>query len=55
MKDISARATQEYSGDRVEALIAYLQSEEHSLRNRNRAVWALGQIGDDRACSGEVL
>lgn len=49
VKRISAQATQEYLGDRVEALIAYMQSEKHSLRNRNRAIWALGQIGDVRA------
>ena len=51
VKDIIVRATQEYSGDRVEALIAYMQSEKHNLRNRNRSVWALGQIGDKRALS----
>ena len=51
VKDISARATQEYSGDRIEALIAYVQSKKHSLRDRNRAVWALGQMGDGRALS----
>ena len=51
VKEISAQATQEYSGDRVEALIAYMQSEKHSLRDRNRAIWALGQIGDGRALS----
>jgi hypothetical protein len=48
VKRISARATREYPGDRVEALIAYMQSEKPSLRNRNRAIWALGQIGDGR-------
>jgi len=30
-------------------LIAYVKSEDHSLRKRNLAVWALGQIGDKRA------
>jgi hypothetical protein len=49
IKDISAEATQQYPGDRVEALITYVKSENHSLRKRNLAVWALGQIGDDRA------
>jgi hypothetical protein len=51
VKKISAQATQEYSGDGVEALIAYVQSEKHSLMGRNRAIWALGQIGDERALS----
>jgi hypothetical protein len=49
IKDISAEATSLYPGDRVEALITYVKSEDHSLRKRNLAVWALGQIGDKRA------
>jgi hypothetical protein len=49
VKKISAEATQQYPGDRVEALITYVKSEDHSLRQRNYAVWALGQIGDKRA------
>ena len=49
VRDISARAAQEYPGDRVEALMKYVESEDHTLRRRNRAVWALGQIGDERA------
>jgi len=49
VKEISAQAVQEYPGDRVEALMTYVESEDHSLRQRNRAVWALGQIGDTRA------
>jgi hypothetical protein len=49
VKKISAEATQRYPGDRVEALITYVNSENHSLSQRNRAVWALGQIGDKRA------
>jgi len=49
VKEISAEATQQYPGDRIEALITYVKSENRSLRQRNRAVWALGQIGDKRA------
>jgi len=49
IKNISAEATQQYPGDRVEALIAFVKSEDHSFRERNLAVWALGQIGDKRA------
>lgn len=49
VKEMSAVATKEYPGDRTEALMRYLDSENHSLRERNRAVWALGQIGDGRA------
>ena len=49
VKEMSAEATSEYQGDRVKALIAYVNSESHSLKDRKRAVWALGQIGDQRA------
>jgi len=49
VKDISAEATRQFPGDRIEALITYVDSEDHGLRQRDRAVWALGQIGDERA------
>jgi len=49
VKEISSKAVRQYPGDRIEALIAYVDSENHSLKQRNRAVWALGQIGDERA------
>lgn len=49
VKEISAEAVQQYPGEKVEALITYVDSKNHSLRKRNRAVWALGQIGDKRA------
>lgn len=39
-----------YTGDCVEALISYVDdSDNHTLRKRNQAVWALGQLGDNRA------
>ncbi len=37
VKEISAQATQQYPGDRIEALITYVKSENHSLRKRNHA------------------
>ncbi len=37
------------SGDSVSALLAVANSTEHSLSERNSAVWALGQIGSSRA------
>ncbi|MFB0524791.1 MAG: HEAT repeat domain-containing protein [Phycisphaerae bacterium] len=49
VKEISAEATQQYQGDRVEALIAYINSEDHNLKEKNHVVWALGQLGDERA------
>ncbi len=53
VRNISAEALQERSGDRVLALMTYVGSNKHSLRERNHAVWALGQLGDRRAL--EVL
>ena len=44
-----ARAQREFPGDRVEALMALVDSDRHPFRERNRAIWALGQIGDPRA------
>jgi hypothetical protein len=36
-------------GDRVEALIQFVGDNNQPFRDRNRAVWALGQLGDPRA------
>lgn len=47
--ELGARAMGEFPGDEVEALSALVQSEERTLAERNRAVQALGQIGDSRA------
>ena len=49
VKQMSAEAVKEFPGDRVQALMAYAGSENYTLKKRNRAVWALGQIGDSRA------
>jgi hypothetical protein len=46
---VSTSAIQVYGGGSVEALIQFVDDERHSLRERNRAVWALGQLGDARA------
>lgn len=45
----SEAALLERPGDRVPALMAYVESPAHTLRDRNRAIWALGQLGDARA------
>ena len=44
-------AQSEYShpGDDVAAMMDYVRSESHSLRERNLVVWALGQARDSRA------
>ena len=41
-------AINQYEGDCVEALIQVVDGEMNSYSDRNRAIWALGQIGDDR-------
>ena len=35
--------------DDVQALVTYILSSDHSLRDRNRAIWAVGRLGDPRA------
>jgi len=37
------------SGDSVTALLAMANSTRYPLSARNRAIWALGQLGDPRA------
>ena len=49
LKSIGDKAQNEYPGDRIEALISLVDSENHSLKEKDRAVWALGQFGDRRA------
>jgi len=49
VRTVSAAALHEQPGDRIEALMAYAESPTHNLRERNRVVWALGQLGDSRA------
>lgn len=49
VRDISDEALRDHPGDRIEALVALVESDDHPLRERNRAIWALGQLGDPRA------
>ncbi|MDI9549450.1 MAG: HEAT repeat domain-containing protein [Chloroflexota bacterium] len=42
-------ATETYSGDCVAALVQLLDDEGNGFRERNNAIWALGQLGDSRA------
>ena len=44
-----AEASAQFPGDDVEALLALLTSENHNLREKNRAIWALGHLVDKRA------
>jgi HEAT repeat protein len=45
--DLAVRAYP--AGDRVMALVAFVESEDQPMAARNRAVWALGQLRDPRA------
>lgn len=47
--DAVSKATRAFPGDPAEALIAMATSEDVALKDRNRAIWALGQLGDARA------
>lgn len=42
-------AQAKYEGDCVEALISYLDDENNDFKSRNSAIWALGQLGDNRS------
>ena len=42
-------AQQEYEGDCVEALMKFIEDETNNYREKNNAIWALGQLGDKRA------
>ena len=44
-----AQVAHPYPGDAVAAMLEYVQSDLHTLRQRNLAVWALGQARDSRA------
>ncbi|MFZ2024870.1 MAG: HEAT repeat domain-containing protein [Microgenomates group bacterium] len=42
-------ASRTYGGDCVTALSTLLSDEHRGFRERNNAIWALGQLGDSRA------
>ncbi len=51
-RDVKAtclKAQKEYQEDCVNSLIKLVQSEERTFKERNTAIWALGQLADKRA------
>ena len=44
-----AQSAHPYPDDNIAALIDFVDSDEHGLRDRNRAVWVLGRLRADRA------
>jgi hypothetical protein len=51
VSDEALRCDPGSAGDRIGALMALVESEQYGIRERNRAIWALGQLGDPRALS----
>ena len=49
VNQVCSDAKMEYKGDCVVSLITLLEDETQPFRERNSAIWALGQLGDDRA------
>ncbi|MDH3981826.1 MAG: HEAT repeat domain-containing protein, partial [Kiritimatiellaceae bacterium] len=49
VRHIATDAQAIYGGEPVPALITLVQDEEAPFEKRNSAIWALGQIGDERA------
>jgi hypothetical protein len=49
VRSYSRAAMEQFSGDPVEALIRQVECSKCALRDRNHAVWALGQMCDRRA------
>ena len=49
VRNFSKTARAHFPGKRVEALMAMVECKSCSLQDRNRAIWALGQLDDPRA------
>jgi len=49
VQKIAREAQADYTGEPVVALIALVEDEQAPFESRNSAIWALGQIGDERA------
>lgn len=51
LQRVSDDAMAKFPGGRVEALIRVVDCDECALKDRNHAVWALGQMAEERASS----
>lgn len=49
VKEKCLLAQEKYEGECVGALVSYVVDENNSFESRNSAIWALGQIGDERS------
>jgi hypothetical protein len=48
VRDISRLAQKRHPGNRVEALLMLVECDSCEMKNRNLAIWALGQLDDSR-------
>ncbi|MGQ8338568.1 hypothetical protein ACUNWD_18575 [Sunxiuqinia sp. A32] len=46
---ICENAMNQYPGDKIEAMISFLNSDSQSLEDKNKTIWALGKLNDQRA------
>ena len=49
VEEITMIAVNEYKLDAIESLTRLVKSENHSFKDKNSAIWALGQFADQRA------
>jgi hypothetical protein len=49
VKEIADEAQKSFPGDTVESLMLLMDSENQPMGTRNKAVWALGQLGEKKA------
>ena len=49
VKKTCLQARKEYQEDCLSSLIKVVESDNHSFREKNSAIWALGQIADSKA------
>lgn len=49
IKAVCVTAQMDFDGPRVEALVAYMNSDSTDLAQKNWAIWVLGELRDDRA------
>jgi len=47
--EISSVARSKYKLNSVESLIKLIESDDHSFKEKNTAIWALGQFADEKA------
>ena len=46
---ICESAMKQYDGDKIEALISVLNSDQQDLKTKNSAIWALGKLRNESA------